>query len=184
MKAWQLCPRVTLKLVLIYSSLPAVMSLCKKGLILDRWKTSQALGFGVSTLPGCPAPCCAEAALLSPAFILGCSVVLLRLQCQPRALQSKLPCQQLKLPDCTSPAISHLRKSLQATTEEEKVHAIFSRWVQKKVKGVRGGERRFVSKWKSQLDLPLGNIAGTKSFCVMGVRKFQELFLFRIFFPL
>lgn len=47
------------------------MSLCeKKGLILERWKTSQALGFHVSTLAGWPACCWAEAALLSPAFIV------------------------------------------------------------------------------------------------------------------
>lgn len=128
------------------------MSLCeKKGLILERWKTSQALGFHVSTLAGWPACCWAEAALLSPAFIVCCSVVPLELQCQP----SKLPCQQRAPPACTSPAGSHRRQC--AGCNRGEVHAVFSRWVQMKVRGMREGERRFVSKWKSQLNPPLGS---------------------------
>lgn len=79
----------------------------KKGLFVERWKTSQALHFYVSTLVGWPARCWAEAALLSSAFILFCSAVPLGLQCQ----HSKLPCQQLAPPTCTSPAGSHPRQS-------------------------------------------------------------------------
>lgn len=38
-----------------------------------------------------------------------------------------------------------------------------------------------MSKHKSQLDLPPGNIVGTKFFSVMDVRKLQELFLLGCF---
>lgn len=160
------------------------MSLCEKGLILERWKTSQALGFCVSALPGCSAPCWAAAVLLSPAFILGCSMVPQGLQCQPGTLQSKLPCQQLKSPDCALPAISHLRQSLQATREEEKVHAVFSRWVKRKVSG--GGEEICV-----QVEELAGPTAQKHSrYQVLlcqesdGSQKASRAFSFRIFFSL
>lgn len=53
--------------------------------------------------------------------------------------------------------------------------------MQRKVRGAR--ERKFESQMKSLLDLPLRNIAAIKSFCVTGVRKFQELFPLGFFFP-
>lgn len=50
-----------------------------------------------------------------------------------------------------------------------------------KVRGMREGERRFVSKWKSQLNLPFGNIAVL--LCHRS-QKTSQAFSFRIFPPL
>lgn len=94
-------------------------------------------------------------------------------------LQSKLSCQWVQLANCTSPTTSHLRQSLQATTEEKKLHAILSECKEK------------LREWKRGRDFcPSGrvswtsHIAGTKSFCVMKGKKLREVCCCGVFFCL